>query len=102
MVGDQWIPSQGRETPRSSSLRSNAAGSIFYRPEAPLLAVLLLRFTRGTLTSVPPPVRREAAASSRSMIDTCKAIAELCACVVCGLQWARLHMRLRPEGSVEV
>ena len=85
MVGNQWIPSQGRETPRSSSLRSNAAGSIFYRPEAPLLAVLLLRFTRGILTSVLHPVRREAVASGRSMIDTCKAIAELCACLVCGL-----------------
>ena len=63
----------------------NAAGSIFYLPEAPLLAVLLLRLTRGILTSVLHPVRREAVASGRSMIDTCKAIAELCACLVCGL-----------------
>ena len=63
----------------------NAAGSIFYLPEAPLLAVLLLRLTRGILTSVLHPVRREAVASGRSMIDTCKATAELCACLVCGL-----------------
>ena len=78
-------PTKVENTPRSSSLNDDVAGSIFCLPKAPLLAVLLLRFTRGTLTSVPHPVRREAAASSRSMIDTCKAIAELCACLVCGL-----------------